>query len=195
MPILSAEPEQFPESLLIDSVDESDHAGRWWAVYTRSKAEKALARHLYAREVSYYLPLEHKTWRQNGRKFTSHLPLFPGYIFLHGTENDRVTALESNLISRILDVPDQERLWSDLRRVDRVLASEQDIDRCNVLLPGKAVVIVAGPFEGMQGVLLRQGSQMRLVVEVAFLQQAISVEVEAWMVEPAGTMARAAVAN
>ena len=137
----------------------SDRPGRWWAVYTRSKAEKALARHLYAREVSYYLPLEHKTWRQNGRRFTSHLPLFPGYIFLHGNENDRVTALESNLISRILVVPDQERLWSDLRRVDRVLGSDVDIDRCDVLIPGKAVVIVAGPFEGMQGVLLRRGAR------------------------------------
>jgi transcriptional antiterminator RfaH len=114
------------------------------------------------------------------------LPLFPGYVFVHGNEDDRVAALESNVISRILDVPDQARLWSDLRQVDRMLGSEVEVGGSDELTLGRPVRIVAGSFEGLQGVLLRRGSQMRLVVEVAFLQQTVSVEVEGWMVEPAG---------
>jgi transcription antitermination factor NusG len=186
MPILSAEPTRFPDAILTDPDLLADRPGRWRAVYTRSKGEKALARHLHSREVPYYLPLQRSTWKNNGRTFTSHLPLFPGYVFFHGDEVDRVTALESNLISRILEVADQQRLWRDLRQVDRMLGSEVEVDRADVLELGQPVNIVAGPFQGVEGVLLRHGNQMRLVVEVAFLRQAVSVEVEAWMVEPAG---------
>jgi transcription antitermination factor NusG len=171
---------------LNDPAALADRRGRWWAVYTRAKGEKALARHLHGHTVPYYLPLKRNSWRNNGRTFTSHLPLFPGYVFFHGDEDDRVTALESNLISRILEVPDQHRLWRDLRQVDRMLGSEVEVDRADVLELGQPVNIIAGPFLGLQGVLLRRGNQMRLVVEVAFLRQAVSVEVESWMVEPAG---------
>ena len=45
--------------------------------------------------------------------------------------------------------------------------------------------ITAGPFQGLDGTLLQYGNQLRLVVEVAFLRQAVSVEVDGWMVEPA----------
>jgi transcription antitermination factor NusG len=185
MPILAAEPSRFPDGLLADPVALADRPGRWWAVYTRAKGEKALARHLHARTVPFYLPLHTTSWRSNGRNFTSHVPLFPGYVFFHGDEDDRVTALESNVISRILEVPDQNRLWRDLRQVDRMLCAEVEVDRADVLELGQPVDIVAGPFQGLEGVLLRRGSQMRLVVEVAFLRQAVSVEVESWMVEPA----------
>ena len=58
MPILSADPTQFPDGLLTDPEVMETQAGRWWAVYTRAKAEKALARHLYCQGVSYYLPLK-----------------------------------------------------------------------------------------------------------------------------------------
>jgi transcription antitermination factor NusG len=195
MPILSAEPTHFPEGLLTDPDIFDARPGRWWAVYTRSKAEKALARHLQSRSVAHYLPLQRNTWRKEGRTFTSFLPLFPGYVFLRGDEEDRVTALESNLISRILEVPDQERLFSDLRRVDRVLGADVEVGRSDVLAVGQPVDIVAGPFEGLRGVLLRRGNQMRLVVEVAFLRQAVSVEVEGWMVEPVSSQSMATSAN
>ena len=186
MPILNAEPSVFPDGLLTDPAVLDDRPGRWWAVYTRAKAEKSLARHLNVREVPFFLPLRRQTWRNNGRLFTSLLPLFPGYVFMHGNEEDRVSALESNVISRILDVPDQVRLWKDLRQVERMLGSDVEVDRSDVLMLGHPVRIIAGAFEGLQGVLLRRGSQMRLVIEVSFLRQAVSVEVERWMVEPVG---------
>lgn len=191
MPILSSEPTQFPANLLSDSTFADPQAGRWWAMHTRSRAEKALARHLFSRGVSYYLPLKQQTWRNNGRRFQSLLPLFPGYVFVRGSDDDRIAALESNLISRILDVPDPNRLWCDLRRVQCVLDADVEVGLAGELLVGSSVKIVAGPLEGLSGVLIRHGSQLRLVIEVKFLRQAISVEVEPWMVEPAHQTERA----
>src|SRR5215207_3107804 len=119
MPLLAAEPTCFPEGLLTDPDVPVDRPGCWWAVHTKARGEKALARHLFGRSVAYYLPLHKQTWKNNGRTFTSHLPLFPGYVFLFGDDDARVAALESNQVSRLLPVPDPARLVSDLRRVRR----------------------------------------------------------------------------
>lgn len=191
MPLLAAEPVRFPEGLLTDPDVLADCPGRWWAVHTKARGEKALARHLYGRSVAYYLPLHRHAWRNNGRTFTSHLPLFPGYVFLFGDDDARLAALESNQVSRMLPVPDPTRLVSDLRRVDRMLAADVPVTPADVLAIGQAVRITAGPFEGLTGTLIQHGGQLRLVVEVAFLKQAVSVEVEGWMVEPAGRPAPA----
>jgi transcription antitermination factor NusG len=186
MPLVASEPALFPEALFSDSDALAGRPGRWWAVYTKSRAEKTLARHLLTREVPYYLPLSRNSYRKNGRTFTSYLPLFPGYVFLHANETERVIALESNVVSRILPIPDQARLFADLRKVDRMLAAEAPVATTHEFLPGEPVRIVAGPFEGQSGTLVRHGNQSRLVVEVAFLQQAVWADVEDWMVEPAG---------
>lgn len=192
MPILSAEPAVFPESLLNTPLHEETSTGRWWAIYTRAKAEKALARHLFGRGVSYYLPLKQHSWRKEGRNFRSLLPVFPGYVFVHGDNDDRIAALESNMVSRVLDVPDQGRLWSDLRRVDRMLAGEVEVGPATEITIGEPVDIVAGPMQGLSGVVLRRGSQLRFIVEVAFLRQAVSIEVESWMLTPADKSHRVA---
>ena len=186
MPLVAPEPTRFPDDLLTNADGLADRPGQWWAVYTKSRGEKALARHLYTRSVPYYLPLYRHSWKNKGRIFTSHLPLFSGYVFLYGDNDDRVSALESNQISRVLPVSDQPRLLSDLRRVDRMLAAEAVVTPTDALVPGQAVRIVAGPFEGLNGTLVRHGSQLRLVIEVAFLRQAVWAEVERWMVEPVG---------
>jgi transcriptional antiterminator RfaH len=192
MPLLAPEPTCFPDGLLTDSEVLADRTGCWWAVHTKARGEKALARHLFHRSVAYYLPLHKHSWKNNGRTFTSHLPLFPGYVFLFGDDNARIAALESNQISRLLPVPDPIRLVSDLRRVSRMLAAEAPVTPADALAPGQPVRIIAGPFEGLTGTLVHHGGQMRLVVEVAFLKQAVSVEVDGWMVEPVGQTAPAA---
>jgi transcription termination/antitermination protein NusG len=192
MPLLAAEPACFPDGLLTDPDVLADRPGCWWAVHTKARGEKALARHLVGRSVAYYLPLHKHRWKTNGRTFTSHLPLFPGYVFVFGDDDARIAALESNQVSRLLPVPDPARLVADLRWVRRMLAAEAPVAPADALAVGQAVRIAAGPFEGLTGTLVHHGGQMRLVVEVAFLRQAVSVEVDGWMVEPAGRPAPAA---
>jgi transcription antitermination factor NusG len=184
MPLLPPEPSLFPDHLLADPPSSPGGIERWRVVYTKAKAEKALARHLHSRSVAHYLPLQTHHWRKNGRNFASYLPLFPGYLFLYGDDASRVAALESNVVSRILDVPEQRRLLNDLRRVDRMLSAELPLEHSDSLAPGQPVDIVAGPLSGLHGTLVRRGGQLRLVVEVTFLRQTVSAEVEPWMVEP-----------
>ncbi|MCI0700961.1 MAG: antitermination protein NusG [Planctomycetia bacterium] len=179
MPLLSAEPRAFPESLFSDPTSLAAD-GQWWVLYTRSRMEKALARQLRAKEVPFYLPLYEQTWKSRGRRRTSYLPLFPGYVFLHGGDSARIAALETNLLCATLPVVDQDRLFDDLNRVERVLGGSVPVNPEETLPPGTPVEVAAGSFQGLRGTVIRRNGQTRLYIEVEFLRRGVSIEVEEW---------------
>jgi transcriptional antiterminator RfaH len=181
MPLLPAEPCLYPDGLLDDGA--APPPGDWWVLHTRPRAEKALARRLLARAAPFFLPLHKRQWRARGRNLASYVPLFPGYVFLLGGAAERLLALESNLVARTLAVPDQARLRADLAGVYRLMASGKALQP-EAPAPGTPVRIGSGALAGLEGVVLRGGGRVRLLVEVRFLHQGVCVEVEPWMLEP-----------
>jgi transcriptional antiterminator RfaH len=106
---------------------------------------------------------------------TSYVPLFPSYVFVYGTREERVSALATNRIVRTLDVADQERLWNDLRQVQTLIKSGTPITPEERLGPGDVVEIKSGPLAGLRGKILRTASGRRFVVQVDFIQRGASV--------------------
>jgi transcriptional antiterminator RfaH len=184
MPLLSLEPYIHPEGLLGQPVADGPSGPRWWVLHTRPRAEKTLARRFYERAVPFFLPVYRREWRNQGRQFRSYLPLFPGYVFLHGDHQQRLAALETNLVALVLPVPDQRQLHADLERILRLIVSQAPITPEERLEPGDPVLIVKGPLAGLDGKVLRRGKHLRFVVEVQLLRRAVSAEVESWMLQP-----------
>lgn len=180
MPLLQAEPRAYPETLFSDPLAVTSRDGCWWVLYTRARMEKTLARQLRGQQVPFYLPVYQHTWKTGGRKRTSYLPLFPGYVFLHGDEEARLAALETNLLCTIIPVTDQERLFDDLCRVERVLGGSAPVTPESEVPSGALVEITAGTFKGLCGRVIRHGEQTRLVIEIEFLRRGVSIEVEEW---------------
>jgi transcription antitermination factor NusG len=108
---------------------------------------------------------------------SSQLPLFPGYLFMLADEEERSWARRTDLIANCLTVSDQRELDSDVEQIHRLIESHEPIAPVPQLQPGVAVEIVNGPLEGQRGVFVRQGSSMKLIVSINFLQQGASVEV------------------
>ncbi len=184
MPILAAEPVLYPEGLfdLAEGADEAPR--RWWALYSRARQEKAVARQLYRWQVPFYLPLVDKSLLYRGRRVTSHVPLFTAYLFLYGTEEERVRALSTNRLSSVLEVVDQPRLVHDLRQIQRLIDAKAPLTIESRLTPGRRVRIKAGAFQGLEGTVVSRQRQTRLVLAVNFLQQGVSVEVDDFLLEP-----------
>jgi len=184
MPILPLEPYTFPENLfdLPEGIDLEN--GRWWVLHTRPRAEKTLARRLLGRRMPFFLPLYKRQWRSNARSFNAYLPLFPGYVFLFGDGQARIHALETNLVARVLHAEDQLQLQGDLLQVHQLMASGVSLAPEECLQPGTFVEIVSGPLSGVEGKILRRNNKSRFFVEVRFLQQGVSVDIEGWMIRP-----------
>jgi transcription antitermination factor NusG len=183
MPILPQEPNTFPEELF--AADHPDLGERvWWVLHTRARQEKSLARHLFLKQVPFYLPLIAKRGLQRGRVLTSYMPLFPGYLFLLGGREERLVAFTSNRVVQSLEVADQEKLWHDLSQVSRLIQSGAPITPVDHLEPGVLVEIQHGALAGLQGRILRAASGRRFVVEVDFIHRGASVMLDDYNLQP-----------
>lgn len=183
MPVLEEQAGFFPDTLLDDIIDDCG-TRRWWVLYTKARHEKAVARQLLGYEVPFCLPLIEKTSVRRSRRIRTFVPLFPGYVFLYGSEEERVLSLTTNRISRVLDVSDPEGLTADLRQVRQLIEAKASLTVESRLAPGNRVRVLSGPMEGIEGTVLTRRGRMRLLVAINFLQQGASVEIEDYMLEP-----------
>ena len=183
MPILREEASLYPETLLDDPLlDIADR--HWFALYTKARQEKSLAREMLKLRVPFYLPLVKKTNICRGRKRLSLSPLFGGYIFLFAAEEERVRCLATNRISRVLTVEQPEQLVFDLRQFRQLIDAGAPLTIEARLAPGRRVRVRHGAFAGLEGTVLKRRGETRLLVAVNFLQKGASVEIDDFLLEP-----------
>jgi transcription antitermination factor NusG len=182
VPILAQETSIYPADLLACSAETDGR--RWWAVYTKPRQEKSLARQLLGFGIPFYLPLVSKENLIRGRRVQSFIPLFGGYLFVRGTDEERSRSLTTNRIATILPVRDESSFQSDLSNVARLIEADAPLTVERRLVPGQWVRIKAGSMAGMEGTVLRRQGKTRLVVAVQLLQQGVSVEVDDFLLEP-----------
>jgi transcription antitermination factor NusG len=183
VPILREETAIYPNALLDDASAEAG-SRRWMVLYTKARQEKALARDLLAYQIPFYLPLVRKMTLARGRRRTSFAPLFCGYVFLFGSEEERVRSLTTNRISRILPVDDPDQLVFDLRQVRQLIAANVPLTVESRMGPGQRVRVRQGAFAGLEGVVLKRRGETRLLVSINFLQQGASVEIDDFLLDP-----------
>jgi transcriptional antiterminator RfaH len=185
MPILRQEPSLFPETLLNDAPCGGTER-RWLVAYTKPRQEKALSRELFRHQIPFYLPLIRKTLYRPRRRLYSHAPVFAGYVFLFASEAERIRALTTNRVVRLLQVNDAHRLVSDLRQLRQLISSNAPLTVESRLAPGDRVRVRRGPFAGIEGTVLHRRGVTRLLVSVDFLQRGASVEIDDFLLEPIG---------
>jgi transcriptional antiterminator RfaH len=151
---------------------------RLWVLHTRPRQEKSLARQLHGNRIPFYLPCISRRLRYRDRVMTSHVPLFPGYVFLRGDNDARVAALETSRVIQAIHVIDQDRLWQDLRQINQLIATGEPITPEERLVPGSIVEIRNGPLTGLRGKILRSASGNRFVVEVDFIHKGASLIID-----------------
>ena len=157
--------------------------GQWWVAHTKSRNEKALAWDLLKRKISYFLPMIDKTRTVRGRKITTTVVLFPGYIFLCGQEEDRYAAMTTNRIASTIDVIDQGRLIQEMSSIQKALSAPKQLDPFPYLRTGRKCVVKAGPLKGVEGLLVSRKNVDRLVLQVHVLGQAVATEIDASLLE------------
>jgi transcriptional antiterminator RfaH len=175
MPVLADEPDIFPDDLF---TNPTSSPLRWWVAHTRPRQEKAVARHLYAAQIPYYLPCQKKRTKFGSRVVVARIPLFTGYIFVRSADEFKWKVMASHRVAQLLQVGDQEKLWEDLQRVRGVLDLGRPVTPETNLTPGRVVTLRDGPLSGMSGTIVREAGGFKFVVQVDFIQQGVSVTVD-----------------
>ena len=176
MPILAAEPDGFPENLF-DSPNVADRP--WWLLYTKSRQEKQLMRHLRKLNLSHYGPqIENRKRSPSGRIRTSYVPLFNNYVFLCGEEMDRYKAVCTGYVMKATEVANTNEFVEDLRQIFDLIQMGVPLSIESQIQVGQKVRIKNGPFAGYEGMVLRRENETRLLVSVRFMEQGVSAKLE-----------------
>jgi transcription antitermination factor NusG len=172
MPILTKESDIYPDDLFEMSVEEAP----WEIAHLRSRQEKAVARLLFEARMPFYLPQIEQKQKRSGRTFVSHLPLFPGYIFLRRVEGLRQTLWRTNAVANTIQVTDQDRLTAELLQIRQLQVSGAILTPRVDLAPGDSVRIGEGAFSGYSGTVIEERGSLRLIVSVSILNKSVAVE-------------------
>lgn len=151
----------------------------WWCLYTHSRQEKLLMRHLITRQLSFYCPLIEKRYRSpGGRMRSSYLPLFNNYVFLKGTDDDRRLALSTNCVLASKPVQQPDYFVHDLWQIGMVLQSGIAVTAEQKLEKGDPVMVKSGPFKGFEGFVQRRAGKTRFLIFLRYLEQGVSMEID-----------------
>jgi transcription antitermination factor NusG len=178
--LASGEP-QLPERLYV--------VPQWYACYTRSRAEKRVEGQLRERGVESYLPTVVRERQWKDRKKKVEWPLFPGYVFGRFTLRDVHTVLTTPGVSTIVRTngvpsPVAEEELDNIRKLARVVAELGELPPPvrPLLDKGEPVVVTAGPFKGIFGVVNELRGRHRVLVGLTSIGQGLEIEVnEEWV--------------
>lgn len=159
----------------------------WYALYTRSRHEKRVAEALEQRGFDVYLPMVPRVSDWHDRKKTVLWPLFPGYVFVRFQPVDasKVLAIPGSVqvigvAGRPAAIPDEE-----IENV-RLFASRLAETGGEVPSPtpavelGERVLVHAGPFAGVRGVVLEHRGVERVLIQISLsvIGQALKIELD-----------------
>jgi transcription termination/antitermination protein NusG len=162
--------------------------GAWYAVYTRARHEKQVAALLERQHLETYLPLKRVWSSRRDRKVTIQLPALPGYLFVHCTLYAETRALikRANGVLRLVENAGRPAAipFAQIDSLRTALAAAFNAEGHPYLNVGDRVRVVRGPMVGVEGYLVRiSENHHRLVLAVDYVNQALSVEIDAACVE------------
>ena len=152
----------------------------WYAAYTRANHERRVADQLAERGVENFLPQYESVRKWKDRKVRLQLPLFPGYVFVHLALRNRLQVLQVpgvawlvGFAGKPLAVPEEE-----FTRIREFLNKGFRAEPHPFLTAGRRVRVRSGPFQGIEGIVVRRKNSSRLVISLELIHRAMAVDVE-----------------
>jgi len=156
-------------------------AAPWFAIWTRSRAEKTVADQLARKQIEVFLPTVQRWSRWKDRKKKIDWPLFPGYCFARFDPRGTLDVLTCVGVASIISfdgvlapIPNAE-----IEVIQRLVESELQFDPCPLLHEGDLVEVIHGPLKGATGRLIHKGPKARLVLAITMINRAVAVTFDA----------------
>jgi len=160
---------------------------QWYAVRTRSRHEKLVARQLENQGIESFLPVVTQMRIWSDRRKQVETPLFSGYTFLRmiHTSDERVRVLKTQgVVSFVgvqgsgIPIPDHQ-----IDDIKTLVASRIPYQERPYLHIGQRVRVRGGALDGVQGILVAENGDRSLVISVEPIQRSLCVRVSGYEVE------------
>ncbi|QDT03539.1 transcriptional activator RfaH [Rubripirellula lacrimiformis] len=157
-------------------------------MYTKSRQEKQLMRHLRTIGVSHYAPqIANRRRSPAGRIRVTYQPLFRNYVFVCGDDDEaRYQAVCTGCILQASKIDDVEPFVTDLRQIFNLIQMDVPLAVESRIEPGQTIRVKSGAFAGYEGTVLRRTQETHLLVSVRFMEQGVSVKLDDCQLEVIG---------
>ena len=152
-----------------------------------ARHEKRVASQLQENRVFTFLPLLQEIHKWSDRKRKVDVPLFSCYAFVRivPTPENRVQVLRTHGVLGFVGsdrqgtpIPDEE-----IESLQTAIREKIPFALHPFVSAGKRVRIRGGSLDGVEGILVRQGTDQSLIVSVELLRRSVSIRVEGYDVE------------
>lgn len=149
--------------------DLHDSEYRWFAIYTKYKAEKHIINSLKKKGIEAYTPLLQKTTKYTRKIKTSEVPLINCYVFVYITKKEYVKVLETQHVinyvkirRNFISIPQHE-----IDLLKRVVGEFDDIRIVQEDYKiGDQVEIVSGSLTGIKGHLVNINGKQDFLINL-----------------------------
>lgn len=180
------------------SVDKASCAQKqWFAVYTAYRQEQRVAALLQNRAIEHYLPIYGTPHRWTDlSKVSRELPLFPCYVFVLITPEQRIGVLETPGVLWMVGSSGSQPIALPAFKIEtlRTALDPSRVEPHPYPTSGHRVRIRSGALSGLEGIAVRRKNDLRVVISLELIMQSIAVEVSAddlELIHPASDLADA----
>ena len=159
---------------------------KWFAVYTRYRAEKYVCDKLTKKGIENYVPLLKYTRVYTRKKKQVELPLISCYIFVYITKDEYLKVLQTeNVISflkiggTMISIPEKEI------DIMKWVVGEEIVDKVHngPLQKGNKVEVVSGNLTGIKGTVIKRKSKKYVQVSLESLGYTLDLNISEDMLQ------------
>lgn len=158
----------------------------WYAILAKSGREKTASLLLENTGYECFLPTSKYMRRWSDRMKEVEVPLFPGYLFCRMNAHNHLPVLSTPGVIQIVGVGKRPIAVEEeeIAAIQRIGKSGLPTMPWPYLEVGRLVRIEEGPLRGLDGIVLKIKSGVKLVLSVSLLQRSVAVEIDRrWITE------------
>ena len=164
----------------IKTIKNSNSEEKWYALYTRPRAEKLVYQRLVEAAVETFLPLQ-KTYRMwSDRKKLVEKPLLTSYIFVRTCKKNFPIVYKTNGVVKFVSFEGQPVSipQNQIDNLRLLINSDAEIEvTSEKFTTGDNVEVINGSLIGLTGELIKIGSKNRVVVRIDRLDQNLILKI------------------
>ncbi|MCF7885833.1 MAG: UpxY family transcription antiterminator [Candidatus Marinimicrobia bacterium] len=152
---------------------------RWYALYTKPRAEKKVKGRLKSKGFNVFLPLKEVERKWSDRTKLVEIPLIRSYVFVNIPLIDSLPVLQTSGVvgfvrfkGEYAPIPDYQ-----IETLRRTLETKANLEPVDYFQKGQLVKVTQGPLEGAIGRIKMIKNRSKLIISLDALQSSYSVNV------------------
>ena len=162
-------------------MDTKEQEYKWYALYTKARAEKKVLEQLTQMGIKAYLPLRRVLRQWSDRKKWVEVPVISSYIFINIPEKDYRKVFDARGVvayvshkGKAVTIPDHE-----IEAMRKTIENNIEFDvQQRELKKGEEITITTGPLKGVKGIIKEVQGNKKLYISISNIGYTLVINME-----------------